>query len=730
MAASSIPTQVVTTELSSTTMENKSSVTGTTVTDALNWILSNMVSGLTCKGTWDANANNPVLSNNGGGGVQGDFYIVGTAGSTTIDGESDWKIGDWILQATNLWHKIDNTDMAHDLGGAMHIADTLANLNLKISDATLDDSGDPRTPTGHKASHEDGGTDEISVANLSGLLADPQTPASHGSDHGDGTDAIAAAVPSGKFLKDDGTWDTPAGGGGSAFTIVDAGGGGDYTTIEAAAAAVTHGTIYVRAGLYSPIATIVLQPGVILMGENYGPGIGNGVIIDDTLTGPGAPLVTFTGGAPPVVGSYLVKYFIFSLSNDGIGVLINDSYVEVSNCRFANALGPGNSSIGIQVVGGSLSIEGLVSRCTFDAVEFGIEGINIRASDARFKVELCTFAGCNSYGITWTVFGPDVYTTIDVTSSDFLQCVTGIYTDAHLQADQLTFDFCQTGIEVDHTIHAYAYNCPPLISNVKQVNCDTVGILLTKTDGATIDGHSTTQCNGNPLHVVESEHFSIEGCHTNFNQRVWIDFSGEGYLQLSLDKANCDGLSCDNSYSLTVDLYAKCSSSGGVPLVLESTILSVFTGHVVAYATGKAAIELVQDCSRNSFDMTADSKAGICVDIGTSDPGNYSNTFRGFYTGSVKAFNIPVNNDKNIISGATAKSSSTPAIDLDSDNNVITGAYVEDVAGVTALDVSGNNNSIGSSTFDAAASGTEVVDTGAGNGLGAGGNISTHNKIL
>lgn len=37
-------------------------------------------------------------------------------------------------------------------------------------------NSDSRTPLAHKASHEDGGSDEISVLGLSGLLADPQTP--------------------------------------------------------------------------------------------------------------------------------------------------------------------------------------------------------------------------------------------------------------------------------------------------------------------------------------------------------------------------------------------------------------------------------------------------------------------------------------------------------------------------------------------------------------------------
>lgn len=38
---------------------------------------------------------------------------------------------------------------AHNLGGTEHNADTLANLNAKVSDATLDDSGDSRPPDSH-----------------------------------------------------------------------------------------------------------------------------------------------------------------------------------------------------------------------------------------------------------------------------------------------------------------------------------------------------------------------------------------------------------------------------------------------------------------------------------------------------------------------------------------------------------------------------------------------------
>ena len=57
----------------------------------------------------------------------------------------------------------------HDIGGATHTADTLANLNSKVSDATLDDTNDPREPEAHAATHE-GGSDSLNVFDLTGDL--------------------------------------------------------------------------------------------------------------------------------------------------------------------------------------------------------------------------------------------------------------------------------------------------------------------------------------------------------------------------------------------------------------------------------------------------------------------------------------------------------------------------------------------------------------------------------
>ena len=66
------------------------------------------------------------------------------------------------------------TPAVHSLGGSEHSADTLANLNAKISDATLDGSGSTRPPTTHGADHVSTGSDAIPdavAAGASGLLS-------------------------------------------------------------------------------------------------------------------------------------------------------------------------------------------------------------------------------------------------------------------------------------------------------------------------------------------------------------------------------------------------------------------------------------------------------------------------------------------------------------------------------------------------------------------------------
>lgn len=70
-----------------------------------------------------------------------------------------------------------------------------SNANRYVTDSDARNS-DSRSPTAHAASHQDGGTDEINVGGLSGLLADAQTPLAHAASHlPSGGDPLTTAAP-------------------------------------------------------------------------------------------------------------------------------------------------------------------------------------------------------------------------------------------------------------------------------------------------------------------------------------------------------------------------------------------------------------------------------------------------------------------------------------------------------------------------------------------------------
>ena len=101
------------------------------------------------------------------------------------------------LRVTGLSEGLVTADSSGDLSAGTV---TLSELNALVSDATLDDSSDARTPTSHASTHENGGADEINVAGLSGLLADNQNPTAHAAEHTDGTDDIQDATAAQKGL--------------------------------------------------------------------------------------------------------------------------------------------------------------------------------------------------------------------------------------------------------------------------------------------------------------------------------------------------------------------------------------------------------------------------------------------------------------------------------------------------------------------------------------------------
>jgi trimeric autotransporter adhesin len=70
------------------------------------------VSGaLVYQGTWNASTNSPTLAS--GVGVKGYYYVVSVAGSTNLDGITDWQVGDWAVFNGTVWQKVDNSEITY-----------------------------------------------------------------------------------------------------------------------------------------------------------------------------------------------------------------------------------------------------------------------------------------------------------------------------------------------------------------------------------------------------------------------------------------------------------------------------------------------------------------------------------------------------------------------------------------------------------------------------------------
>jgi hypothetical protein len=85
----------------------------TTNGSVLSW--ATVTGVLSYQGTWNASANTPTLASSTG--TQGYYYIVGTSGSTNLNGITDWVIGDWLLFNGSVWQKIDTTDLVTSVAG-------------------------------------------------------------------------------------------------------------------------------------------------------------------------------------------------------------------------------------------------------------------------------------------------------------------------------------------------------------------------------------------------------------------------------------------------------------------------------------------------------------------------------------------------------------------------------------------------------------------------------------
>lgn len=120
--------------------------------------ITNALGALNYKGTWNASTNSPALAS--GVGTKGDYYVVSVAGATTLDGISNWGVGDLATFNGSVWQRVE--------GGA-----DLNGVNLSVSNTSTLSGLTASTALALNASKE-----VVSVANTgtgNNVLADSPT---------------------------------------------------------------------------------------------------------------------------------------------------------------------------------------------------------------------------------------------------------------------------------------------------------------------------------------------------------------------------------------------------------------------------------------------------------------------------------------------------------------------------------------------------------------------------
>ena len=115
---------------------------GSYVLGTSGWI--SLASGLTPKGTWNANTNSPTIPAAGAGNA-GWYYVVATAGTTNIDDVTDWQVGDWIVSNGSVWQKIDQSDQVVSVAGLTGVISANA-LKSALSLNNVDNTSDANKP--------------------------------------------------------------------------------------------------------------------------------------------------------------------------------------------------------------------------------------------------------------------------------------------------------------------------------------------------------------------------------------------------------------------------------------------------------------------------------------------------------------------------------------------------------------------------------------------------------
>lgn len=102
------------------------------------------------KDTWNAATNTPAIPA-ASTANKGWYYIVETAGATSISGITDWLNGDWLVSTGTKWVKIDNTEAVSSVNGKRGA------VVLTAADVSADAAGSSATALASAKTYADAG---------------------------------------------------------------------------------------------------------------------------------------------------------------------------------------------------------------------------------------------------------------------------------------------------------------------------------------------------------------------------------------------------------------------------------------------------------------------------------------------------------------------------------------------------------------------------------------------
>ena len=137
--------------------------------------------GVIYRGTWNASTNTPTLTSSVG--TKGDYYVVSVAGSTNLNGITDWQVSDWAIFNGSVWEKVDNSEVAYVsnvatgtglTGGPITSTGTISIANTTVTAATYGNASEVAQVTVNAQGQLTGASNvgiTIAVANVTGGVA-------------------------------------------------------------------------------------------------------------------------------------------------------------------------------------------------------------------------------------------------------------------------------------------------------------------------------------------------------------------------------------------------------------------------------------------------------------------------------------------------------------------------------------------------------------------------------